>query len=231
MAGCSSFSLDYSPAPLPLFCYTPRPVLHVTLLDDFIHSSSFSSPSSLTPCLRHQHHRYNGPPLLPGLDIAPGLYAATLAGRREFDREETAAHFSDDSSNETGLSKRSWSQSDMKVLRPSAPAAEFRPLGHYPHLSRRHSPARPTHLPLNLSPMPERPASVCVLGAGSRTGSGEISLSDSDVMFPYYCPGLGKLVRSGPLARMRISSGSLQLDEEDSFNLSDPEGSAATKRS
>lgn len=119
MAGCSSFSLDYSPAPLPLFCYTPRPVLHVTLLDDFIHSSSFSSPSSLTPCLRHQHHRYNGPPLLPGLDIAPGLYAATLAGRREFDREETAAHFSDDSSNETGLSKRSWSQSDMKVLRPS----------------------------------------------------------------------------------------------------------------
>ncbi|XP_029555210.1 FERM domain-containing protein 7-like [Salmo trutta] len=234
MSGCSSFSLDHAPAPLPLSHYGPRPAPQAALLDDFIRSSSFSNPSSLSPCLRRQRHRYNVP---PGMAIAPGLYAATLAGcgagRREFGREETAGHFSDDSSYQAGLPKRSWSQSDMKVLRPSAPAAEFRPLGHYPHLSRRHSPARPTHLPLNLSPMPERPASVCVLGAGSRTGSGEISLSDSDVMFPYYCPGLGKLVRSGPLARMRISSGSLQLDEgeEDSFNLSDPEGSAATKRS
>uniref|UniRef100_A0A4W5RC60 FERM domain containing 7 n=1 Tax=Hucho hucho TaxID=62062 RepID=A0A4W5RC60_9TELE len=232
MSGCSSFSLDHAPAPLPLSHYGPRPAPQAAFLDDFIRSSSFSNPSSLSPCLRRQRHRYNVP---PGMAIAPGLYAATLAGcgagRREFGREETAGHFSDDSSYQAGLPKRSWSQSDMKVLRPSAPAAEFRPLGHYPHLSRRHSPARPTHLPLNRSPMPERPASMCVLGAGSRTGSGEISLSDSDVMFPYYCPG--KLVRSGPLARMRISSGSLQLDEgeEDSFNLSDPEGSAATKRS
>ncbi|XP_034149408.1 FERM domain-containing protein 7 [Esox lucius] len=240
MSGCSSFSLDQAPAPLHRPLYThPRPLPRSALLDEFIRSSSFSGPSTLSPCLRC--HRRNGLPLPPGFNAAPGLYTAALAGFgatwRESGREESAGHFSDDSSYQAGLPKRSWSQSDTKPLRPhtSAPAAEFRPLGHYPHLSRRHSPARPTHLPLNTSPMPERTASVCLLGTGSRTGSGEFSLSDSDsdVVFPYHCPGLGRLVRSGPLARMGISSGSLQLDEEeeDTFNLSDPEGSAASKRS
>uniref|UniRef100_A0A8C7L232 FERM domain containing 7 n=1 Tax=Oncorhynchus kisutch TaxID=8019 RepID=A0A8C7L232_ONCKI len=132
MSGCSSFSLDHAPAPLPLSHYGPRPAPQAALLDEFIRSSSFSNPSSLSPGLRRQRHRYNVP---PSMAIAPGLYAATLAGcgagRREFGREETAGHFSDDSSYQAGLPKRSWSHSDVKVLRPSAPAAEFRPLGHF----------------------------------------------------------------------------------------------------
>ncbi|KAJ8405797.1 hypothetical protein AAFF_G00312340 [Aldrovandia affinis] len=128
-------------------------------------------------------------------------------GARASSREE-AGHFSDDSSYQTGLPKRSWSQSDFKFPRPSAAhAAEFRPLGHYPQLSRRHAPTRPTYLPLNSGPMPERPASLCMLGAGS------LSDSDSEVIYPYYWPSGGKLGPSAPLARMRISSGSLQLDE------------------
>ncbi|KAL0993889.1 hypothetical protein UPYG_G00115230 [Umbra pygmaea] len=238
LPGCSSFSLDHTPAPQTRYG-PPWSFPKTALLDDFIRSSSFSSPLVMSPCLSCQRHRRNGPPLPAGLAKPPGLYSTALAGYRaswkEFGREETAGHFSDDSSYQTGLPKRSLSQCDMKVLRPSsssAPAAEFRPLGHYPHLSRRHSPARPTHLLLNMSATPERTASVCVLGSGSRTGSGEFSLSDSDVVFPYYYPGLGKLVRTAPLARMGISSCSLKLDEEeDSFNLSDPEGSAPMKQS
>lgn len=78
--------------------------------------------------------------------------------------------------------------------------------------------------------MAEQTTSLCALGAGSRTGSGEFRLNNSHIVFPYYCPGLGNLVHSGALAQMCISSGTLQLDEEDSINLSDPEGIAATKQ-
>lgn len=125
-------------------------------------------------------------------------------------------HYSDDSSFLPGLPRRVASQPDVKFhlsrsLNPDFnPASEFRPLGYYPHLSR---PSRPTYLPLNSSPLPERPTSLCMIG----NTSGSYSDSDPEVFYPYYCPPpqLGKVVRSPGLARMRFSSGSLQLDEEE----------------
>ncbi|XP_035462262.2 FERM domain-containing protein 7 [Scophthalmus maximus] len=127
-----------------------------------------------------------------------------------------AGHYSDDSNFLPGLPRRVASQPDVKfhLSRSSNPAfnpaSEFRPLGYYPHLTR---PSRPTYLPLNSSPLPERPASLCMI-AGT---TGSYSDSDPEVFYPYYCPPppLGKVVRSAGLARMRFSSGSLQLDEEE----------------
>lgn len=46
-------------------------------------------------------------------------------------------------------------------------------------------------------------------------GTSSYSDSDSELFYPCYCPAVGKVVHSGPLARMRFSSGSLQLDEEE----------------
>ncbi|XP_056156130.1 FERM domain-containing protein 7 [Lampris incognitus] len=128
-----------------------------------------------------------------------------------------AGHYSDDSNFLPGLPRRVASQPDVKfhLSRSSNPAfnpaSEFRPLGYYPHLTR---PSRPTYLPLNSSPLPDRPTSMCVLGGGA---TGSYSDSDPEVFYPYYCPPppLGNVVRPTGLARMRFSSGSLQLDEEE----------------
>ncbi|XP_070711094.1 FERM domain-containing protein 7 [Pempheris klunzingeri] len=127
-----------------------------------------------------------------------------------------AGHYSDDSNFLPGLPRRVASQPDVKFQFSRSsnpafnPASEFRPLGYYPHLSR---PSRPTYLPLNSSPLPERPSSLCMMGGTT----GSYSDSDPEVFYPYYCPPppLGKMVRSVGLARMRFSSGSLQLDEEE----------------
>lgn len=127
-----------------------------------------------------------------------------------------AGHYSDDSNFLPGLPRRVASQPDVKfhLSRSSNPtfnpASEFRPLGYYPHLTR---PSRPTYLPLNSSPLPERPTSVCMISGAT----GSYSDSDPEVFYPYYCPPhqLGKVVRPAGLARMRFSSGSLQLDEEE----------------
>ncbi|XP_029943983.1 FERM domain-containing protein 7 [Salarias fasciatus] len=151
-----------------------------------------------------------------GLGLArvyqPGSNGSRLLG---VGRTE-AGHYSDDSSFLPGLPRRVASQPDVKfhISRTSNPAfnpaSEFRPLGYYPHLTR---PSRPTYLPLNSSPLPERPTSVCMIGGTA----GSYSDSDPEVFYPYYCPPpqMGKMVRSGGLARMRFSSGSLQLDEEE----------------
>ncbi|KAJ8389266.1 hypothetical protein AAFF_G00121310 [Aldrovandia affinis] len=193
-----------------------------TLIEDMARSSSFSSPSSLSP-LRRRRSRANGAgPCGPGAGLCQGGRGSGYGSQFDFSRAE-AGHFSDDSSYQTGLPGRSRSQTDVKSLRlphAAAHASEFRPLGHYPHLSRRQGPARPTYLPLGSTTLPDRPASLCVLGA-----SGSFSDSDPDMLYPYYCPALGRLVHAGPLVRLRLSSGSLQLDEEeeeeeDSFNLS-----------
>lgn len=127
-----------------------------------------------------------------------------------------AGHYSDDSSFLPGLPRRVASQPDVKFhlsrsTNPTFnPASEFRPLGYYPHLTR---PSRPTYLPLNSSPLPDRPTSLCMIGGTT----GNYSDSDPEVFYPYYCPPppLGKMGRPSGLARMRFSSGSLQLDEEE----------------
>ncbi|KAG9262111.1 FERM domain-containing protein 7-like [Astyanax mexicanus] len=197
-----------------------------------------SSPASLSPPRRQQHLerlRLSGlglagsrPYPLSGGDQGVGLNRRLNMGRLQ------AGHYSDDSTFQTGLPRRTSSQPNVKFQRPTlassaaAHASEFRPLGYYPHLSRHQIPPRPTYLPLSPTPLPERPTSLCMVGTGN------FSDSDSDPFYPYYCPALGKVVHSGPIARMRFSSGSLQLDEEegeddeDVDNQSEGEHSALT---
>ncbi|XP_074455865.1 FERM domain-containing protein 7 isoform X2 [Larus michahellis] len=100
--------------------------------------------------------------------------------------------------------KRSWSQSDMKTIRFPY-GSEFRPLGPCPVLSSRR-PGVFQHLPGQ--PGPRRSAERYV---GSSTESSD---SDSDFLATDYCSLYGRVLRS-PMARVRLSSGSLQLDEED----------------
>ncbi|XP_032558314.1 FERM domain-containing protein 7 isoform X2 [Chiroxiphia lanceolata] len=104
--------------------------------------------------------------------------------------------------------KRSWSQSDMKTMRFPY-GSEFRPLGPCPALSSRkagvfwHVPAQQG---LALGP---RRSTERYLGSST-----ESSDSDSDLLAADYCSLYGRVLRS-PMARVRLSSGSLQLDEED----------------
>ncbi|XP_024143139.1 FERM domain-containing protein 7 isoform X1 [Oryzias melastigma] len=157
----------------------------------------------------------------------PGSNGARHLGVRHVE----AGHYSDDSNFLPGLPRRAASQPDVKFhLSRSAnpafnPASEFRPLGYYPHLSR---PSRPTYLPLNSSPLPERPTSVCMFSGAS----GSYSDSDPEVFYPYYCPPpppAGKMTRSAGFARMRFSSGSLQLDEEEEVEEEERAKVAANK--
>ncbi|XP_048883570.1 FERM domain-containing protein 7-like [Brienomyrus brachyistius] len=204
-----------TPAKTRTTCPAPR----LSLLDDVTRSSTFSAAASLSPRLRQRLRQSR----LGALgDRGGGVYGGSLG----FSSVETG-HYSDDSSYQASLPQRAWSQADVKLQDPTATcrASEFRPLGHYAHLSRRQSPARPTYLPLGPSPLSERPASLCVLGAGS------FSDSDSESVYPYYCSTLGMLLSTAPLACMRLSSGSLQLDEEDEggdpFKLTDNDGAKA----
>ncbi|XP_070785691.1 FERM domain-containing protein 7 [Enoplosus armatus] len=166
-----------------------------------------------------------------GLGLArvyqPGSNGARLLGVGHTE----AGHYSDDSNFLPGLPRRVASQPDVKfhLSRSSNPAfnpaSEFRPLGYYPHLTR---PSRPTYLPLNSSPLPDRPASLCMIGGAT----GSYSDSDPEVFYPYYCPPppLGKVVRCAGQARMRFSSGSLQLDEEEEGEEEEEEDGAARER-
>ncbi|XP_067279945.1 FERM domain-containing protein 7 [Pseudorasbora parva] len=181
------YPLDPFRAPVLMPCYA-HPPLPMCFLDFGMRSSSFSGCS------------YGSPNLINWCSgIAwPGFYLASSFRDGDCRDLEELGHFSDDCSYQTGLPRRSYSQSDVKLL---CEPAEFRPLGHYPHLSRR--------------PM-----------EGSRSELSH-SDSDSDAVCSFYCPGLGRLVRSGPLAHMRISSGSLQLDEDELHSFSNEEASAS----
>uniref|UniRef100_A0A8D0CLN3 FERM domain-containing protein n=1 Tax=Scleropages formosus TaxID=113540 RepID=A0A8D0CLN3_SCLFO len=212
---------------LPGQRHTLRPAPRVPLVDEAARSSTFSTQSSLSPRLRQRLRQAR-------LGLFDGATGGSYGSRLGFSKLESG-HYSDDSSYQSGLPRRAWSQSDVKLQGPAASvyASEFRPLGHYPHLSRRQAPERPTYLPLGPASLSERPSSLCMLGAGS------FSDSDSEIVYPYYCPTLGMLVSATPLARMRLSSGSLQLDEEeeeeveaeeegqDPNDLSDNEGTQA----
>ncbi|XP_027011894.2 FERM domain-containing protein 7 isoform X1 [Tachysurus fulvidraco] len=180
---------------------------------------SFSPTSSLSPPRRQQClERVQ----LSGIGLAGSRMCPQSGGplgvglhRRHNIGKIEAGHYSDDSSFQSALPCRASSQPDVKFQRSAlassaaAYASEYRPLGYYPHLSQHRVPNRPNYLPLSPSHLPERPTSLCVLSTGS------YSDSESELFYPCYCPAVGKMVHSGPLARMRFSSGSLQLDEEE----------------
>ncbi|XP_075042361.1 FERM domain-containing protein 7 [Mixophyes fleayi] len=129
--------------------------------------------------------------------------------------------------------KRSLSHSDMKsAWFPHG--SEFRPLGIYPILSRTSSVSRQPlphqllPLPLPPPPLPPPPPPPPLPSSTSKKGpqvteryvySGtESSDSESEIINPYYYAVFGKNIRH-PMARVRLSSGSLQLDEEEEVPL------------
>ncbi|KAM5146110.1 FERM domain-containing protein 7 [Mantella aurantiaca] len=126
--------------------------------------------------------------------------------------------------------KRSWSHSDMKSdWFPHG--SEFKPLGHYPILSRTSSvsrsplPHKLIPLPLPPPPLPPPPPPPTVVPSSSSKKGPQMteryvysgtdsSDSESEIINPYYYAVFGKNIRH-PMARVRLSSGSLQLDDDD----------------
>ncbi|CAI9181111.1 unnamed protein product [Rangifer tarandus platyrhynchus] len=114
--------------------------------------------------------------------------------------------------------KRSQSQSDMKTIRFPF-GSEFRPLGPCPALSRK------ADLFTYMFTEQEFPTVLMDQGATERYVPSESSDSESEILKPDYYSLYDKGIRS-PMARIRLSSGSLQLDEEDedvSFDTSTTE--------
>ncbi|XP_021044245.1 FERM domain-containing protein 7 isoform X1 [Mus pahari] len=103
--------------------------------------------------------------------------------------------------------KRSQSQSDMKTIRFPF-GSEFRPLGPCPALTRKTD--------LFSCPFAEQefPTVLMDQSSAERYVASESSDSESEILKPDYYSLYGKGTKS-PRARIRLSSGSLQLEEED----------------
>ncbi|KAL4684934.1 hypothetical protein H8957_005677 [Semnopithecus entellus] len=120
--------------------------------------------------------------------------------------------------------KRSQSQSDMKTIHFPF-GSEFRPLGPCPALSRK------ADLFTYMFAEQELPAVLMDQSTAERYVASESSDSESEILKPDYYALYGKEIRS-PMARIRLSSGSLQLDEEDedaSFNTPTAEDRTSLK--
>ncbi|XP_010373780.1 FERM domain-containing protein 7 isoform X2 [Rhinopithecus roxellana] len=120
--------------------------------------------------------------------------------------------------------KRSQSQSDMKTIHFPF-GSEFRPLGPCPALSHK------ADLFTYMFAEQELPAVLMDQSTAERYVASESSDSESEILKPDYYALYGKEIRS-PMARIRLSSGSLQLDEEDedaSFNTPTAEDRTSLK--
>ncbi|XP_073455265.1 FERM domain-containing protein 7 isoform X1 [Aquarana catesbeiana] len=146
---------------------------------------------------------------------------------------QTDAHITNMEDSQDPYPKRSWSHSDMKS-EWFPRGSEFRPLGPYPILTRTSSVSR-NPLPHKLIPLPlpppPPPPTLAPSSSSSKKGpqmteryvySGtESSDSESEIINPYYYAVFGKNI-SHPMARVRLSSGSLQLDDEAEVPLNVP---------
>ncbi|KFO19127.1 FERM domain-containing protein 7, partial [Fukomys damarensis] len=103
--------------------------------------------------------------------------------------------------------KQSQSQSDMKTIRFPF-GSEFRPLGPCPALSRK------ADLFTCMFAEQEFPEVLMDHTAAERYAASESSDSESEILKPDYYSLYGEGIKS-PMARIRLSSGSLQLDEGD----------------
>lgn len=190
-----------APAPQVLFYLDrpPQPPCHAPVPGE--DTASGRSPAATKPLRRSpsgtragEFHR-KAACVAAGASVAPAGESRLLARSFDYGLQEQPP-------------KRSWSQSDMKTIRFPY-GSEFRPLGPCPALSSRkagifrHTPAQQ-----GLAPGLRRSAERYV---GSSTESSD---SDSDLLAADYCSLYGRVLRS-PMARVRLSSGSLQLDEED----------------
>lgn len=120
--------------------------------------------------------------------------------------------------------KRSWSQSDMKAIRFPY-SSEFRPLGPCPALSSRKA-GMLQHVLAQQGAVPGlRRAAERYVGSST-----ESSDSDSDLLAADYCSLYGRVLRA-PRARVRLSSGSLQLEEEEDEEVSSATSAAEERTS
>uniref|UniRef100_A0A8C8SG04 FERM domain containing 7 n=1 Tax=Pelusios castaneus TaxID=367368 RepID=A0A8C8SG04_9SAUR len=144
-----------------------------------------------------------GPAWMSGLQPEP-LPRTSCVSRPQEERSQALAGALDCTVYEQ-LPKRSWSQSDMKTLHFPC-GSEFRPLGPCPALSsRKTSILRSTLAQQGLSNPLTAPHPL-----ERRLGSGTESSDSDSEHYPLY-----SRVGRSPVARVRLSSGSLQLEEED----------------
>ncbi|KAM3911706.1 FERM domain-containing protein 7 [Leptodactylus fuscus] len=222
-AGSSSARHKYYKGPPNIYCYTdgisPIPAQTSAVVEEIIRLTSQSKlfpgqSADRSPSARRLKE-YHQP-------VYPRTSCKTSSGMGS--QADTPLPRAED--NEDLYPKRSWSHSDMKS-EGFPHGTEFRPLGPYPILTRTSSvsknplPHQLTPLPLPpppLPPPPPPPPSTSKKGpqvTERYVYSGtESSDSESEIINPYYYAVFGKNVRH-PMARVRLSSGSLQLEEEE----------------
>ncbi|XP_053518298.1 FERM domain-containing protein 7 [Artibeus jamaicensis] len=110
--------------------------------------------------------------------------------------------------------KRSQSQTDMKTIRFPF-GSEFRPLGPCPALSRK------ADLFTHMLPEQKFPTVLMDQRTAERYIASESSDSESEILKPDYYSLYGKGMKS-PMARIRLSSGSLQLEEDENVSFNTP---------
>uniref|UniRef100_A0A452GF35 FERM domain-containing protein n=1 Tax=Gopherus agassizii TaxID=38772 RepID=A0A452GF35_9SAUR len=164
--------------------------------------------SALGPMSMKPPKRWPGPARMK--ELQPEALPRTCCVSRHLEEESRALAGAFDYSNQEQLPRRSWSQSDMKIIHFPY-GSEFRPLGPCPALSSTKASILRSMLAqqgLSNPPAAPRPAERSV-ASGT-----ESSDSDPDLLNTDYYSLYGRVGKS-PLARVRLSSGSLQLEEED----------------
>ncbi|XP_030066585.1 FERM domain-containing protein 7 [Microcaecilia unicolor] len=130
---------------------------------------------------------------------------------------ETELRVFNSNNTEEQLPKRPWSQSDMKSIH-FPQGSEFRPLGPCPSLSRKVNTSKFTYAPQRLPPLSPADASGVPRATEYYVYSAtESSDLDSEILNTCYYSLFGRSAES-PKARVQVSSGSLQL-EEDNENI------------
>ncbi|XP_026704673.1 FERM domain-containing protein 7 isoform X1 [Athene cunicularia] len=187
-----------TPVPQVLF-YLDKPPCHALAAGE--NTASGCSPAAAKPLRRSPsgtragEFNHEAPCMATGASVAPAGESRLLARSFDYGLQEQPP-------------KRSWSQSDMKTIRFPY-GSEFRPLGPRPALSS-HKVGVFRHMPA-LHGLTSGPRCSAERYVGSSTESSD---SDSDLLGTDSCSLYGRMLRS-PMARVRLSSGSLQLDEED----------------
>ncbi|XP_044886310.1 FERM domain-containing protein 7 [Mauremys mutica] len=200
-----SASQPLETTPPQVFFYVDRPPpgprLTPAAAEEAGRGLSGPGPMSMKP-----PKRWPGPARMK--ELQPEALPRTCCVNRHLEEESRALAGAFDYSIQEQLPRRSWSQSDMKTIHfPSG--SEFRPLGPCPALSsRKASILRSVLAQQGLSIAAPRPAER---GVASGTESSD---SDPELLNADYYSLYGRVGKS-PLARVRLSSGSLQLEEED----------------
>ncbi|XP_043913430.1 FERM domain-containing protein 7 [Protopterus annectens] len=201
----SSHSLE-KPSPRLMYYEDRTPQLSRRtsgLVEEIIRSSSISSPVSISPSSRRLNAIRNS-------GIREGRAARNSCGSILHVAQEDRNNFSNNPTStdiQKQVPKRSWSQSDMKALKFTQCGSEFKPLGPCPALTRKPTAGR------YMLPQQVAAEHSTLYGSEQYASSRTEYESSYEPINHYYYPAIGRPVK--PLARVRLSSGSLQLDEEE----------------